>query len=173
MAVPTVPANLASGAVYPESFADDVRDLLAFLRDDRPILRVSAPNASLSSGATHDLDLSDAATYNVGGWTDTSTTYDGWNVPETGMYCVTVLATFAANATGYRAVTMSDEGASAVHIRSIAATAGTGSGTRMTATGLHYFTAGDEVGVEVIQNSGIALDISGWLMAHWVGSSSS
>ncbi len=166
MAVPALPANLAAGDVGPESWFDDVRALFAFFRDDLPVLRVTSTNQTISTATATQADLADAPGINNGGWTDTSTTYDGWNVPETGVYRVTALGIFAANATGHRQVAITDEATE----RNVAVVASSGSAgtTRFEVTDVFALGAGDELGIKVYQTSGFSMFVSTVLMAEFL-----
>ena len=187
MAVPSNPANLANGDTYPESFADDVRDLLVFFRDDRPMLKLRANDSeggatqTVATSTDAEAAFSDGAgnflaseTVNVGGFTAGDSGDVGVYVPETGVYRFTAWASFDASTTGYRRLGLLDEGNLIAGSQTrVAATGSATIDTDIHAESIHYFTAGDEAGVQVYQNSGGNLSVTIYMTLEWLGSSNS
>lgn len=174
MTVPALPATQSTGGTATASYANSIRALLAFFRDDVPVLKVQNNGAQSINDATEtDVDFSGTPLINVGGWTNSPTTYDGWNVPETGVYEIITFGSFASDTDGYRYIVPTDEGTNIVGARLDTGSAGSASTTGVVAVTYHYFTAGDELGANAYHTAGAAINLNAYLMARWLCSSTS
>lgn len=166
MTIPALPADDTDGQDWTAAKVNAVYDHLQLWRDNLPVLRVGSTNQSIASSVTSYANLSDPPAVNNGGWTDTGTTYNGWNVPESGVYRVTAHAIFTAYSVGYRYVAIADE--SSARLSAAVASLGDGADTRINATDIFALTAGDEIGVLVYHTAGLALLVSTALMAEFL-----
>lgn len=180
MTVPALPASQSSGGTAGVSWANGVRSLLGYLRDDRPAFKGVATDgsttpASLSTGSLADWGFgaagvfNPAPTVNIGGWLPdaASATPEPLAVPETGIYVVTVTALFDTNTSGRRAVVVRKNGGTVSDAQMVAAPA-TGGGTHISVSTVEPFSAGDLLNVGVFQSSGVSLSTTAWLSAYWV-----
>lgn len=179
MTVPSLPAAQSAG-VAPLAWANDVVDLLQWLRDDRPILKVRGGNDPIVTGTTTEVEFSDGfGTFptvstpivNVGGFTPGTSGDVGVYIPETGLYEVSANATWSSDPSGVRTLRLLDGGATIPAGDDRVPALGSSTSTTHSVLTRHYFTAGDELGVSVTQNSGGNLDCTVYLEAKWVGSS--
>jgi hypothetical protein len=97
--------------------------------------------------------------YDTDGMHDTAANNTRITFQTAGFYYVTLGATFASNATGYRVVNIKLNGASS-YIASNSVAAANGNATRVVVSCLYYFSAGDYIEAEVTQNSGGSLAVS-------------
>lgn len=91
--------------------------------------------------------------YDPNGWFNDAN--DSIDIGQDGFYCITANVSFAANATGRRAVTLVLNGTG---ISSVVFSASSSSGTNLVSTTNMYLFAGDQVTVNGFQNSGGALN---------------
>ncbi len=185
MTVPSLPAalNPTTGGVggddIDNSWVDDVRDLLEWFRDTRPMLFAQRTSQSVSTGSTTDVDFSDGAgaftntpLINVGSWS-ASNPEDDIDVPENGVYAIAVRSVAAANATGVRRSLFSLNSTAQPETAATKVNPGSGADTRLGAMGLYYLTTSDRIGMRVHQSSGGNLNIDSYLYAVWIASSTS
>lgn len=183
MAVPTKPANLANGAVLPESWCDDVTDLLGWFRDDRPLFKgqtatsLSANDTDSGITATQGFGVV-ASTFdntpdiNVGGWVVESAGSLPFAllVPEAGIYRVTIHASWEGDADGRRQNALLVNGSAVAASRARILTVGSGIQTEFTVTTLVDLAANDTLEIQAFQNSGNTIACTSYLTAEWVQS---
>ena len=186
MAVPSLPSALNNGDVVSNAWVDAVRNGLAFNRDDRPAIRIvltagGMGGISLATSVDGEMDFSNGSgafnetpSVNVDGFTAGTGGDLGVYVPETGLYHIQGWATFEASATNTRALWLLDEGAEIVGTRVNVGSNGSASiETGIATSAIRFFTAGDELGLGVRQNSGGTLSVDGALSAYWINSAAS
>lgn len=182
MTVPSVPGVINSGDPITSAWLQATRSLVEFLRDNTPKFQgasatlVDTPNG----GAGTELEFSDGdegfltpPTFNVG-WTAGTDGDLGIVVPEDGYYQCSGWARFDANDNGgIRRVTLTDNtvGVSQSQVTVPGWSSPSVDTEIATASLIRYFTAGDVLGLSVVQTSGVAdMDVVGALSAVWIGS---
>lgn len=178
MVVPALPSSQSSGAVAPVSWADDVRDLLEFLRDDRPLFRGRAVETLFNSGVTNERGFGvGASTFsntpitNVGGFTvsssaNTSSQYN-LEVPEAGYYEGFWNVEFAAGTTGTRILTpqYNSAGITGTSISSDPTSAGVKS---MSVPFAVDCSVDDELSLDITHSNGSGLNTIVTLFVRWI-----
>ena len=171
MAVPSLPANLANGAVLPESWTDDVRAMFDFLRNDRPILvvRMDPATQTITTGSTQIIDISGTApeinqgTFVAG--------VNGWDAPETGKYLIGAGIRYdSTDGDGSRWVRIYVEGSELGDGFILPAGASTVNPASVQYWYIASVTAGEEIDVRAYQNSGSSLAARASLFAVWLTS---
>jgi len=189
MAVPALPSSETAGNVYTAAKVNAVYDHLGYWRDDRPMLkvwseRIVGPSTTLPTTTTRAVQLADTSfddffyetpLIRVGGW-DTVASDPNAIVPETGVYDISAWAVFdASTATpSMRQINLTDGGSNILDtIVRVPGYVSSGIPTSIMTSTLHFFTAGDNLGVRLYQNTGAGLGFEVYLRAIWVGSSTS
>ena len=182
MAVPALPAGLANGDVLPESWTDGHDDLAAFFRDSGPVfkgqawsnLTVTAAPTGVATTFGHGTGTAPAFHFtpdiNVGGWEgEGAGNPSSLVVPESGIYQISATVEWPANATGYRYHVVTVNGSSLAGSQAAIAAVSSVQ-TRHASSTLADLTAGDDLFVRLLQNSGSDLLCTVHLTAVWIRS---
>jgi hypothetical protein len=182
MAVPASPTNLANGAVLTEAWVDSVRDWVVFDRGTRPLLKVvcsfdlaSAVETLVPFNASGDWNNSGGVTTTVpvnrGTWVP-AVSGSGIPVPETGVYRLSATGEFAGDTTpSQRYLHLQDDATDITGgMVRVGGYESAAASTGLSVSTLRFFTAGDEVNMNVYQNAGDFLTSTFVLTAEWLGS---
>lgn len=175
MTVPAVPSDMSAGNVWTAARVNTIYDHLEWHRDTAPLfiaqLEMSNESQSAASGVTTEVEWSNGSgsfnitpIANIGSFTAGTGGEHGIYLPESGFYRMTMHIQWSSEDTdGYRLIQGLQEGTAHQRARSTvgATTVQTRQGFTCTIDG----TAGDEIGTEVLQNSGSTLPQS---QSQWV-----
>lgn len=157
---PNVVHNPATGTIAPASWGDTIRDQLQYLSGGFPHCSVYGSAAqSLTNNTTTNL-LANSENSDIGGLHSTSTNTDRATVPagEGGLYRVSAVISYAANATGYRVLNFRVNNTTDYNVTVLDTNATASLATTMSGSRSMVLAAGDYVVVQAYQNSGGALN---------------
>lgn len=148
-----------------------LRDNTELMGASRPMARVYASTAQTLTTATQTNVLFDTETFDVGNMHSTTVNSERLTITTPGLYLFQASVSFAANATGYRRITLTNQGGGA-----IASEARVAFGTfnsEMTIVGVDRMAAGNYAYPQVAQTSGgnLATVAGGYtaFSAFWIG----
>lgn len=158
---PQTTHNPATSTVAPAAWGDAVRDALEYLARNRPHARVYNSTTQSLTTATQTAITFDSERVDVGGMHSTVTNTSRLTVPtgEGGWYRLGGCIEFAANATGYRNVSIRINGTTYVAVQT-SVSAGAGTGHRVMVACEYQMAAGDYAELIGFQTSGGNLNSS-------------
>ncbi len=185
MAVPALPTALDTDDIVDNDQVDDIRAMLEFFRETKPYFKGRARATAASStnewtvasatttvfglGSSGSIHYPSDAT-NIGGWTvnGVDANPESLVVPETGRYRITMWINFSGNTAGRRQIALLVDGSvPEVDARTRRAPSPV-STTSFSHTVDVYLTAGQELDIQVFQDSGSTLDCEVWLTAEFI-----
>lgn len=156
----TTPKTWTVGDVLPAADLNThVRDNIAWITNDHPRCRVYRNSDQTISTSTDTAIAFGQERFDVGGMHSTSTNTSRVTIPSggAGLYLLTASVRWAGNATGYRTLSITVNGAPGTGTTIVdesILSIGAGAGTRQTVTTMYQMAAGDYAEVYVWQNSG-------------------
>ncbi len=169
----TAVTTLATGNVFTATrWNTDVRDNLAWLHVPPMASARRTTALSIATSTWTSVTLPDAEEWDTSSMHSLVTNSNRFTCASTGIYSISGMVEFAANATGQRGIRFLIDGAGGQWLGPIgdAATSGV---TRVSHTALISVTAGSYLGAEAWQSSGGALNISdARVHVAWIGATS-
>ena len=180
MAVPALPSSETAGNVYTAAKVNTIRSLQQWHRDTAPVFKGQAWKSNFNlvlTSTTTTLGFGSAGSFentpviNVGGWTVNAADADPESlvVPESGIYHIDISISYAANNTGYRRCALLLNGSTVAGVYAQIQSAPTNL-TYMGISGIVDLTAGNQLDIQALQNSGSTLAATVFLSAHWIRS---
>ena len=186
MTVPALPATQSAG-VATSAYANNIRSLQQWHRDTAPVFKglawdgtsglqagvsgefATATNTTVGFGSAGSFE--NTPVINVGGWTVNAADADPESlvVPESGIYHIDISISYAANNTGYRRCALLLNGSTVAGVYAQIQSAPTNL-TYMGISGIVDLTAGNQLDIQALQNSGSTLAATVFLSAHWIRS---